>query len=205
MFQYDDMNKKEYSEVVKEEIYGFFPVDGMYICDVGATGGEYTLWAVSKGAEFVYAFEPNLRHFNRLKRHITANKYVNAVLPLNLALANDKVLKGEWSREDWFVKGNANFTQITAAKLDDLNIHKLDIIKVNVEGFEMDVLRGAEGVIKELHPKIMVETSTTQLKEIEKFLGQYGYKKVHMTHSSHARKEDNVYYFEVPEASNKGE
>jgi hypothetical protein len=46
-------------------------------------------------------------------------------------------------------------TQIT--KLDSLNIDNVDYIKIDCEGYEYRVLRGAEGTIKRCRPVVVIE------------------------------------------------
>ena len=61
-------------------------------------------------------------------------------------------------------------------------------MKIDVEGFEMDVLKGAIKTIKTHHPKIILEVHTKALKEqCIKFLSGFGYKVVHYDRTIHNR------------------
>ena len=65
-------------------------------------------------------------------------------------------------------------------KVDDLHLESIDIMKIDVEGFEIDVLRGAGKTIKEHKPKIILETHSKDLKERSlKILKDLGYNLYH--------------------------
>ena len=49
-------------------------------------------------------------------------------------------------------------------------------LKIDVEGFEMNVLCGASKILKDIRPKIIIETHSSELKkEVIHFLDEYGY------------------------------
>ena len=69
--------------------------------------------------------------------------------------------------------------------LDNLfqNIKKLDVIKIDVDGFDFKVLKGSENLIKKFKPKIFVELNDVQLRingnsveDILNFMKKYDYK-----------------------------
>ena len=58
----------------------------------------------------------------------------------------------------------------------DSEIHeKIDFIKIDVDGMELEVLRGAQSIIKTYKPKIMVEVKNTSEVEFYKVLDEIGY------------------------------
>ena len=50
-------------------------------------------------------------------------------------------------------------------KLDDYGFTDVYLLKVDVEGFECEVLRGAINTINSSHPKIVIETHSSKLKK----------------------------------------
>lgn len=54
-------------------------------------------------------------------------------------------------------------------------IDRLDFIKCDVDGFEAQVLRGAEKTLRKYRPKVMVEISEDLVPEIVEILNGYGY------------------------------
>ena len=71
-----------------------------------------------------------------------------------------------------------NFTE--TVRWDDLVFGKFNvkpnILKIDVEGFEYEVLQGAEEVLKQYSPRIIIETHSKELREkCHSFLSEKGY------------------------------
>jgi hypothetical protein len=65
--------------------------------------------------------------------------------------------------ENMLVKGyKINFETRT---LDSFNLEKVDILKIDVEGFECDVVEGAFNTISKHKPKIIIETHGSKSRE----------------------------------------
>ena len=67
--------------------------------------------------------------------------------------------------------------------LDELNLDRLDFIKLDVEGYEMKALQGGKGLIEKFRPKMWIEINYYALKKqgvksdaIMIFMYDYGYK-----------------------------
>lgn len=163
--------------------------------DVGANIGKYTIIIGSKlqkkGGK-VIAFEPLPANFELLQKNIKLNK-LNNVTPIKCALGNEEkkrylylenVVRGGVKHS--LIKNNNtnkenNKILVEVRKLDnvlqELNIKKINLIKIDVEGFEPEVLKGATQTLQKQHPKIIFEALTPQkLKENQKILKQYNYK-----------------------------
>ena len=192
--QYDNKSKHEYKEVFESEVYSRFSPEGKVVIDVGATAGEYALWAVSKGAKFVYAFEPNINSYKRMMRNIVSNNFVNVIQPFSIALSDDKYLNGEW-QGDWFVKGKSNFTRIPSTLLDDFGIQQVDLMKIDVEGFELNVLKGAKNTIIQTKCKLIIELEGDESKEVGNFLKGLGYVQVDKVQNEY-NPITGIYYYE---------
>jgi hypothetical protein len=61
--------------------------------------------------------------------------------------------------------------------LDSFQLKNVDFIKVDVEGFEADVLEGAEETIKRCKPLILVEAFEDTRVKVENLMTNFGYKK----------------------------
>lgn len=125
--------------------------------DVGANIGLYSILARkfvgTKGV--VHSFEPTLEIYNRLSRNILLNKYRN-VFSHNIALSNtcgylDFNISHDgydaWNSLGYPSAGNViTKTTVWADTLDNLiqeyQINKVDLIKIDVEGWEIQVLQG---------------------------------------------------------------
>ena len=76
--------------------------------------------------------------------------------------------------------------RVKSIKLDDvirrLNIKKVDLIKIDVEGAEYRVLRGGIRILKKVNPKLVIEIHENlgvNKDIILKFLSKFNYKVVH--------------------------
>jgi FkbM family methyltransferase len=132
---------------------------GMVFVDVGAHIGEYTLLAaqrVGKEGE-VHAFEPNPRVFPVLVENIRLNGLEQVVArPWAVAASEGQVdlrLEAEAAlsaivSEDASAASASPVERVRAVTLDGyLAGRRADLVKIDVEGAEMLVLRGAGGVL----------------------------------------------------------
>ncbi len=149
---------------------------GGVVLDIGANAGNYSLlFGRCVGPQGkVFAFEPAPEAFAGLTRHIELNALASVVFPVPAAVA------GRSGQSDFMANGfqGANRLRAAAEKspadntvrvpcvtVDDFCAAKRiapDFIKIDVEGFELDVLRGARRTIEsagnefalfvELHP-----------------------------------------------------
>lgn len=60
--------------------------------------------------------------------------------------------------------------------LDSLGLKRLDLLKVDVEGMEMDVLRGGEIVLSQKHPIMVIETIKSDRTALENYMVNMGYR-----------------------------
>lgn len=61
--------------------------------------------------------------------------------------------------------------------MSELKIKKVDLVKIDVEGAEADVLKGATKTLKKYHPKIIFEAWDEQyLKKVKEVLKPFNYK-----------------------------
>ena len=164
-------------EVFVEKIYdvgGFVPKAGEVVCDIGANYGDSAIWwSKVKGAS-VMAFEPLKDVFRILEANVALNKV--DVSTFNIAIGNGKSINASRKQNMLTKSVETDSTSVGTKKLDDLGIQKMDILKIDVEGFELDVLNGAVRCIEKLKPRIIIETHSTELRNYcDKFLRNMGY------------------------------
>jgi FkbM family methyltransferase len=167
--------------------------------DVGAHIGTYTI-PIAKKAQKVIAFEPNKYTFDLLTKNISLNHLTN-IVAYNLA-ASKKEGSLSFTYEDlpsWsrIIDGDqsTNVTVRENAKGHDNNIHlvntidldsvllkedRVDWIKIDVEGHEMDVLEGAMQTIRIHKPKIVTEIWSRNMEKIETMTHSFGYSMEHI-------------------------
>ena len=157
--------------------------------DVGANHGNYTLIASGIVGSKTISIEPVETTFKRLKMNIELNKLNNVVLKQvgisnnngNLRISNDR---GELNR---ILKDNdhSNNEAISVTTLDDLLIEEKNIsmIKIDVEGYEKQVLEGAFNILKCKNLNVLqIELNNSNQyygyreNEIIRFLKKFGFK-----------------------------
>jgi FkbM family methyltransferase len=139
-----------------------------YVVDVGANIGCH---AISYGRfnpdAAVWAFEPQNKLFEILNRNIIINKLKNTIA-YNYGLGHKDFTCTLNSLDNVFDtsrnghnKGGIGIghggESIKIHTLDSLDLPGLDFMKIDVEGAEGLVIRGAENTIKKFHPTILFE------------------------------------------------
>jgi FkbM family methyltransferase len=149
--------------------------------DVGSYLGLYTAVAARQGgAKVTVSLEPNPVAYSKLLRNLDRNKASGFIAARNVAAGK---LNGEvdliWPRNrrlsssvqifspdevpklvgSW-VKGPTVRIETLDSMLVDYG--KIDLIKIDVEGFEKDVLDGALGVLNDFRPHLIVEILTLE-------------------------------------------
>lgn len=156
--------------------------EGDTVVDIGAYVGDHTIYYANKVGETgkVLAFEPNKDAFECLNHNLTNHKNTQCYY---LAVG-EKV--GKISIDDSCVnKGMAYATQgseVDVITLDLISLDRLDFLKIDCEGFELQVLRGGKRTIEHFMPIMLIEINDATLnryginrKEIFDLLTDYGY------------------------------
>jgi len=153
-----------YKEIYEDNVYDFFDLKRNWIViDCGANIGCYTL-KVAKKVGKVISIEPHPHNFYVLLQNLKINKNKN-VVPLNLA-AYDKEglieIYGDGPTSSIFRISNLErSTRVMSMTLDSITkkMKRIDLLKIDVEGAEIKVLRGAtrtlrktRNLILEVHP-----------------------------------------------------
>jgi FkbM family methyltransferase len=155
------------------DFVGQFLKPGMIVLDVGAHHGLYSLLASKKVgiAGKVFAFEPSPRELKALRRHLMLNRCRNVKLE-ECALGNEDTESDFYVVEDWAagcnslkppdVDASTSRIRVQVARLDDWlaehRIRDVEFIKLDVEGAELDVLKGAEALLSRApRPVILAE------------------------------------------------
>ena len=151
----------------------FSPHRGDTVVDVGAAFGFYTIMASKKVGQQgkVVAIEPQPDNFEMLNKNVNLNKLAN-IVTLNYAVSSKKStlkLYSSYSTIQERAGHNLqNYIEVSADTLDNL-LRQLDIdevnwIKVDVEGAELEVLKGAVGILsKSRHIALFVEVHSPDL------------------------------------------
>lgn len=159
---------------LKSRLYGLV-APGDVAIDVGTNLGEVLLnLARMAGPEGrAIGFEANPTTYQRAVRNIALNPHVTAeVHPLGLgdregALDFGSRTAGN-SGADSILSVGSGKLKVPVIRLDtfvaDHGIERVDVIKIDTEGFDLRVLKGAESTIERFAPKLFVEVCDANLR-----------------------------------------
>lgn len=154
---YDGMLPRHKEEFLNDLILS----PGVCLVDAGANVGAWSIRA-SKYYDSVHAFEPNKKFFSSLERNIALN-HLDNIHAYNLALGEidgittQRVIYNEQMAKTTGIMDDA---KVQTRRLDSLSLEP-SIIKIDVEGAAIQVIRGALSTISAHRPKIIIETHTT--------------------------------------------
>jgi FkbM family methyltransferase len=142
---------------------------GNVFIDVGANIGIYSLAASRLVGETgrVLAFEPSVQSLPVLERNIGLNRLTNVrTFPVALAQNSGRAwlhrgpnpsLNSLGKDPSWKEDGEAIVTETLDKALNRAGIHRVSVIKMDVQGAEELVLRGARETLSSEHPVIIFE------------------------------------------------
>lgn len=174
---------------------------GQVIFDVGTNIGETLLnFARLTGEQgYVYGFEPDQENYNNARKNISLNNFTNihvfqqavsdkketvklyCIEPHNRGM--NRILEPEHEK-------HGQFTILETTTLDSIvlqnNIKRVDVMKIDIEGYEMHAIRGAMEMLKRFKPVLFIEVGYTRLinnktspNQLMKILEDLGYNIFH--------------------------
>ncbi len=162
------------------------------VLDVGANIGNHAVFIGTFIAKHVIAIEPNPESLVCLRENLECNleNYTIHDCALGASTGRGRVHMPENAADNL---GMARIVEddegpINIRTLDDLIAEQNDVLgittpvtgmKIDVEGMEIPVLKGARDMLQRDSPELFIEAATSkQLAEIEVFLDEFGYRKV---------------------------
>ncbi|HMG93391.1 MAG TPA: FkbM family methyltransferase [Chryseolinea sp.] len=147
-----------------------------YMVDVGANTGIFSIYAASlnSGLE-VLSFEPHPSNYKRLLTNVSINKLNNikaydcALGPsdseIEFTIPADMSISTTSSANDGFTRNFHRLEYVKVPvrqkKLDDIlaniPVTSADVFKIDVEYYELEVLKGAEATLRNKRPMIIIE------------------------------------------------
>ena len=194
------------SEHIQQQLfwYGYYEKDAILtweqmvqadavVLDIGANTGYYSVIAARK-ASHIYAFEPGSINREKLARNIKLNKLANiTVLPYAVSDKQGKTelyIAGDDNTGMNSLEKPGNFSGrkevVSEISIDNWaaenRIPFISLIKIDVEGSEMQALKGMQRIIEEQKPVIFIEVigqllirSGYSVAEVYDFLTAKGY------------------------------
>jgi len=170
------------------------------VMDVGANIGFFTLAVLDKSeGSIVHAFEPSPGSFALLKATISRNNLTKRVIINQVACNHEPgemdfhVHAANYGAFDGFQDtgyagvGESKLIKVPVTTLDiytkQVALDRLDLLKLDVEGAELFVLRGSRNVLSSLHPVVLFEVGYQNLRpygilptDIYRFFNDVGYR-----------------------------
>ena len=160
--------------------------------DVGANIGNHSIFFGKYLCSEVLSFEPSAINYNILNMNLDFNLDENKFKTYQMALGN---ITGEveltypnndnWgglakisdnTKKGYEVIEKVKITTLDKILTEEKKHNNINLIKIDVEGLEIDVLKGAENIISQNLPHIVVEAhNQDKLLEIKQYLGKFNY------------------------------
>lgn len=167
------------------------PPDGVFV-DVGAHVGKYAFYAARQApVGLVIAIEPNPQSMAYLQTGIKLNNLSNIRTFQVACGAEEKAIPffpTDGRTASWKTAHGTGFTlpmpstiQVPMRTLDSIieetQVAKVDMIKIDVEQYEFEVLKGAIKTLRKFSPKLQVEVwdIDSQKRDVHEFLQSLDY------------------------------
>lgn len=172
-------DRTEYSELNEVKVFKELSQYSKIIFDIGANTGIYSIVSkLSNPSLEIYAFEPYEINRNRLEKNLLLNQLSKEVNVIDYALGisdskiqfavpvNDQVcdtLSADLEFTNKFYKESIEYKNILVQQtsVDEFvaknKIENIDLIKIDVENYELEVFMGAINTITNFSPIILVE------------------------------------------------
>ncbi len=153
---------------VRDKWWNISPGD--VVIDAGAGYGSYTLSALASGAAIVIAFEPNKNDFFELSSNLFVNGFNSRCILFNIMLGRRSSLCRNYYEESHSLVPEGEPGERIIHDLDsivsDYNFPKIDWLKIDVDGMELDLLEGAKNTLAKFHPTIIIENHVALIPDV---------------------------------------
>lgn len=157
--------------------------DASVAIDVGANIGNHTIFLATQTEMQVIALEPAAGSFSVLTRNIALNGLEDKVSAIRKGAGADAA-KAQLQIRD---PNNWGMNKLNLDEAGDISVipldtlsenHAVGLMKIDVEGMELDVLRGATQILTRDRPLLYIEASDdAQRQLIDGFLTAFGYRR----------------------------
>jgi FkbM family methyltransferase len=179
-----------YREHLYDRVAGFVPKAAGTVVDVGANVGMFAVQQAHRGAH-VYAFEPNRDCYRRLSKAVVENGLTEAISIFNYAIGrttgigamhvpDNRTVYGSVIPVEAATSSHSAVVRITSLDqiLPALGVEHVDLLKIDTEGAEVDVLRGAVQTLRNTE-RIIVEYHNRDLQhQVGTFFNSHGFRQV---------------------------
>lgn len=176
------------------------PRKGIFL-DIGSNIGNHTLYLFQNNLiQSAYCFEPIQDTFRILEKNISINKLQNKVMLFNVGVgeSHGTAQIANYSKENTGMSQLkiSNDGSIPIIAIDDIKFDfVISFVKINVEGFELSVVKGMLGTIKKYKPTLFIEIRNQFFEDICKHLMPVGYKYLKFDEGDESSNVNNYLFF----------
>lgn len=144
--------------------------DVSHVVDIGANIGNHAHFFVNNCGSHVYCFEPSATNYQLLKLNCPdqfifkvalGDKVGTASLITYESCKGNNTISELWKAPpDWGT--GIHQEEVVVARLDDFSLPTITFVKIDVEGSELRVLKGALDTIRMHQPVVAIEMHTDQ-------------------------------------------
>jgi len=175
----------EYQKEHRDTIIKFVKQEKKVLANAIDVGAHVGFWLKDMCKEFkqVFAFEPVDEVRECLYENVKDSNYHCYTYGLG---SKDEVKKINYNPKETgnsYITDNGN-KEIVIRKLDNLDLPQIDYIKIDAEGYEMEVIKGGMKIVEKYKPFIHVEVKGKVLEkqglipsDIDKFFDEIGYER----------------------------
>ncbi|MFQ3308539.1 MAG: FkbM family methyltransferase [Candidatus Nanohaloarchaea archaeon] len=179
-----NIREAESTKIFRSEIE-----EGDAIADIGSNIGYYTLMAAKEAGNSgkVFSIEPDPETYQRLNENIELNDYSN-IKTLNKAIGSSR-------KKEYFTRSKITNTrhihyegeekdlEVEVQSLDNVIEENIDVVRMDVEGYEHNILKGMKNTLSENNVKLFLEMHPRKIKfydssleDLMSFLSRYDFK-----------------------------
>jgi FkbM family methyltransferase len=189
------------SQDYEKHLHPYLNLNSGVFIDVGAHIGKYSVMLGKKPGIKIISIEPEKNNFSMLEKNIALNN-IRSVTTINKGVYSTSGIipfyvndKGDGTHSALKQSDNNKPIFIEVDTLDnlinDLNLQdEINLIKIDSEGTEKEILKGATQILEKCHPLLVVEIwkgNEQNLNEIISFLKSYSYSIIQLD-------EDNYFF-----------
>ena len=165
----NDYHRQYIREIFLLDVYNSRLIkNGDTVLDLGASCGDFSFLASKLTEGKVIAIEPNVEDFTFFKQNLENNKIKN-IIPLNIGV-------GQEGLETITYRGKTYSFQTKPIEniLSELQISKVDFIKMDIEGYEVDVIKSSRKIFENARVVALEYHNTREA--VDSLLLNMGYK-----------------------------
>lgn len=172
----------------------FLKEDDTFI-DIGANSGVYSLLASGVKKTKTIAIEPVPDSYKLLKKNVEYCNLENKIIPVNIGVADKPgnlkftntlgTCNHVLTNQEYY---NTEYLIVPVTPLDELiksmSLTNISLVKIDVEGFEYNILQGADTILKTSSLKAVImeinlpalESYNCSFEDLDKLMINYGFK-----------------------------